>query len=74
MPGFLAMRIREENRNMVLLATVTLFTAAFAGIMALINPPPAPAESRPAYLADQTPVRVVGGAPFVPNVNPREHR
>ena len=67
------MRIREENRNMVLLATVTLFTAAFAGIMALINPSPAPAESRPAYLADQTPVRVVGGAPFVPNVNPREH-
>lgn len=59
---------------MVLLTTVTLFTAVIAGIIALIEPPPAPAETRPAYLADQAPVRVVGGPPFVPNVNPRRHR
>jgi len=68
------MRIREENCNMVLLTTVALFTAAIAGFVGLIDPPPAPAKNRSAYAADQTPVRVVGGAPFLPNVNPREHR
>jgi hypothetical protein len=74
LPGFVPMRIPEENRNMVLLATVTLFTAAIAGVIALMGPSPQPVESKPAtYLADQTLVRVVG-APFVPNVNPREHR
>jgi hypothetical protein len=31
----------------------------------------AAAESRPARLVDQTPVRVIG-APFVPNTKPRE--
>lgn len=68
------MRIKEENRNMVLLATVTAFTAAIAGVIALAEPAsdPAPASS-PAYLADQTQVRVVG-APFAPNVNPRDHQ
>jgi hypothetical protein len=69
------MRIPEENRNLVLLATVTLFTAAIAGGVALMEPSASTsAKSTPAYLADETPVRVVGGAPFVPNVNPREHR
>ncbi len=68
------MRIKEENRNMVLLAAVTAFTAAIAGVVALAQPAPerAPATS-PAYLADQTPVRVVGPS-FTPNVNPREHQ
>ena len=68
------MRIREEDRNMVLLATVTLFAAAIAGAVTLLAPPSAPAQTTPAYLADNTSVRVIGGAPFVPNVNPREHR
>ena len=68
------MRIPEENSNMVLLATVTLFVTAIAGVVALVEPAPAPIKNRPvAYLADQTPVRVIG-APFEPNVNPREHR
>jgi hypothetical protein len=68
------MRIPEEDSNMVLLATVTLFAAAIAGVVALVEPTPAPIETKPVvYLADQTPVRVIG-APFEPNVNPREHR
>jgi hypothetical protein len=68
------MRIPEENRNLVLLATVALFTAAIAGAVALMEPSPVPADSRPAtHLADQTPVRVVGPT-FVPNTNPREHQ
>ncbi len=67
------MSIPEENRNMVLLATVTVFTAAIAWTVALVDPAPAPSDSKPAYLADPTPVRVVG-APFEPNTDPREHR
>lgn len=67
------MRIREEDRNMVLLAAMTLLAAALAGIIALVEPAPAPAQNRPAQLAEQTTLRVVG-TPFVPNVNPREHR
>ena len=65
------MRIREDNRNMVLLVTVTLLAATVACVVALIVP--APGDSHAAYLADQTQVRVVGPA-FVPNTNPREHR
>jgi hypothetical protein len=67
------MRIREENRNMVLLGTVTLLAAAVAAALALLEPT-TPVQTAPAYLPDSTSVRVVGGAPFVPNVNPREHR
>jgi hypothetical protein len=67
------MRIPEENRNMVLLATVTAFTAAIACAVALLDPAPAQTDSKPAYLAEQTPARVVG-VPFEPNTNPREHR
>ena len=68
------MRIREENSNMVLLATVTAFTAAIAGMIALVDPVPEPAPAAsPAYLADQTQVRVVGPS-FTPNVNPRDHQ
>ena len=67
------MRVREENRNMVLLAAVTAFSLAVAGIVALFEPATASQEvaKPPAYLADTTPVRVVG-APFVPNTHPRE--
>jgi hypothetical protein len=66
------MRIREENRNMILLATVTLVGAAVAGGVSLLAPESAPvAEKRPIYLADQTSVRVVG-SPFAPNTTPRE--
>jgi hypothetical protein len=69
---FRGMRVREENRNMVLLATVALFGAAIAGGAALLQPAPAPvADKKPVYAADQTPVRAVG-TPFVPNINPRE--
>ena len=60
---------------MVLLATVTAFSVAMAGIVAVMEPAPANRQAdvrKPVVLADQaTPVRVVG-APFVPNTNPRE--
>jgi hypothetical protein len=62
------MRIPEENCNMVLLATVTLAGAIVAAGVALLGSAPA---SQPAYLADSTPVRIIG-APFAPNTNPRE--
>lgn len=74
------MRIREENRNMFLLATVTLCCAAVAGTLALVEPVLGPAPEKLVAeraaidappTAIQTPVRVVG-APFEPNVNPRE--
>ncbi|WP_025037079.1 hypothetical protein [Bradyrhizobium sp. DOA9] len=64
---------------MILLATVTLCCSAFAGTLALLEQ--APGRARDELLADradptprtpaQIPVRVVG-APFEPNVNPRE--
>jgi hypothetical protein len=68
------MKIREENRNMVLLAAVTAVSLFVAGVAALFEPASAGQQAeaiRPAYLANTTPVRVVG-APFVPNTNPRE--
>ncbi|KYG98922.1 hypothetical protein SE91_10755 [Bradyrhizobium sp. DOA1] len=71
------MRIREENRNMFLLATVTLCCGAVAGTVALFEPAaaPGPAQQVAQRMAidatAQTPVRVVG-APFEPNVNPRQ--
>ena len=67
------MRIREENCNLVLLATVTLAAAVIAGGVALLEAAPAKQQttSQPAHLADSTPVRVVG-SPFIPNTNPRE--
>ena len=56
---------------MVLLATVTLLSAAVAGGVALFEPAPVQevAQVQPAYRADTTPVRVIG-APFVPNTDP----
>ncbi|WGD55857.1 hypothetical protein QA641_19385 [Bradyrhizobium sp. CB1650] len=67
------MRISEDNRNMFLLATVALCCAAVAGTIALFEPAADQriAASGSVDSAIQTPVRVVG-APFVPNVNPRE--
>lgn len=74
------MRIREENRNMFLLATVALCCVAVAGTLTLLEPMLSPApEKRVAETAMidvtrtpvQTPVRVVG-APFEPNINPRQ--
>jgi hypothetical protein len=80
------MRIREEYCNMVLLAGVTLLSVAVAGVAGWLETASAANGSKPVYVsaavpssgetqsvhrADQTPVRVIG-APFVPNVNPRE--
>jgi hypothetical protein len=75
------MRIREDNRNLVLLATVALCCAMVAGTAALIDPAGAPlrterlADNGPVSVdqspVDQASVRVIG-TPFVPNVNPRE--
>jgi hypothetical protein len=64
------MRLPEENRNMVLLATVTLLAAVVAGVVSMMDVAPR-ATSEPASIAEQAPVRTVG-VPFVPNVNPRE--
>ena len=68
------MRVREEDCNMVLLAAVTLFSLAVAGVASALEPAPAPTPSaeasKPVYLADESPVRVIG-PPFVPNTNPR---
>jgi len=67
------MRVREEDRNLVLLAAVTLFSLAVAGVASVLEPAPAsqPEAKKPVHVADETPVRVIG-APFVPNTNPRE--
>ena len=73
------MLIREENRNMILLAMVTLCCSAVAGVLAMVEPAPVRASDKlVAARAEidvttpaQIPVRVVG-APFEPNVNPRE--
>jgi len=63
--------IREEDRNMVLLAAVTAASVVVAGMVALFVPATANQDvaNQPSYLGDSMPVRVVG-APFVPNVDP----
>jgi len=72
------MRIREENRNIFLLATVMLCCGVVAGTATLLEPVfgQAPekqvADNRPIAVTAQPPVRVVGGTVFVPNVNPSE--
>ena len=69
------MRVREENRNIVLLAAVMAFSLAVAGVVTVLEPAPAQGPRveaiKPVYVADQAPVRVIG-TPFVPNTNPRE--
>ena len=69
------MRVREDNRNMVLLASVALLCAMLALIAAAFEPTSSTAQtaSSQTAFADQAPVRVVG-VPFVPNTNPRDHR
>ena len=67
------MRVREDNRNMVLLGGVTLVCAAIAGLAWAIDPAPAPASARPPiYAANPTDEGRVVGTPFIPNTNPRE--
>ncbi|MDA9536637.1 hypothetical protein ACM41_10225 [Bradyrhizobium sp. CCBAU 21362] len=71
------MRIRADHRDILLLGGVTLCCVVVAGALALYEPVfgQAPerqvADSRPVEAAAPAAVRVVG-APFVPNVNPRE--
>ncbi|MBR1204459.1 MULTISPECIES: hypothetical protein [unclassified Bradyrhizobium] len=75
------MRVREINRNLLFLGSFTLLSVAAAGIVALLDPAPAPASAAPRPAANQapvpsqapaqTPVRIVG-TPFVPNTNPRQ--
>jgi len=69
------MRIPEENRNMVLLATVTLLTASVALVVSAFESVPStvPTAGSTTVVADQAPVRVVGPR-FIPNTNPREHQ
>jgi hypothetical protein len=69
------MRVREDNRDMVLLASVALVCALIALTAAAFESTPSTGRSanQQAALADETPVRIVG-VPFVPNTNPREHR
>jgi hypothetical protein len=69
------MRVREEDRNMLLLGSVALVCATLALIATAFEPTSSTAQtaSRQAAIADPTPVRIVG-VPFVPNTNPREHR
>jgi len=68
------MRVREDKRDMVLLASAALLCALIALAAAAFDPMPSTAGTahQQAALADQSPVRVVG-VPFVPNTNPREH-
>ncbi|MCC8977006.1 hypothetical protein [Bradyrhizobium brasilense] len=71
------MRVRESDRNLLLLGAFTLLSVAAAGLVALLDPAPAPANPAPRPPANQpsaggqTPVRIVG-TPFVPNANPRQ--
>jgi hypothetical protein len=69
------MKVREDERDMVLLASVALVCASLALIATAFEPSSSTAQtaSRQAAASDPTAVRVVG-VPFVPNTNPREHR
>jgi hypothetical protein len=69
------MKVREEDRNVVLLASVALVCAMLALIGAAFEPTASTAQTagEQTALADQATVRVVG-VPFVPNTNPREHQ
>lgn len=76
------MRIEEENRSVLLIGAVTLCCAVVVGTFALFEPVFGQAPERSSTerrVANSgrgdtpalVPVRVVG-APFVPNVNPRQ--
>lgn len=75
LPGSHAMRVRDENRNIVLLASVALVCGTLALVAAAFEPTASTAQttSQQSAFADQTSVRVVG-VPFVPNTNPRDHQ
>ena len=70
------MRIPEQNCNMLLLAAVTAFSLAVAGVISVqseAEPAPRAEASKAVHVADQAPMQVrVIGTPFVPNTNPRE--
>ena len=72
------MKVREEDRNMVLLASVAVVCAMLALIAGAFEPAASTARTdnkqvAAADQASQASVRVVG-VPFVPNTNPREHQ
>jgi hypothetical protein len=69
------MKVREDDCDMVLLASVALLCTFIALAAAAFEPIRSTAQTpnQQAALADETQVRVVG-VPFVPNTNPREHR
>ena len=69
------MKVRQDDRNLVLLAAVTLACAFIALVAAAFDPLPSTAQTgaKQTALAEQAPVRVIG-VPFVPNTNPREHQ
>ena len=61
---------------MLLLAAVTVFSVAVAGVASVLEDRPVrqPQAVKSVHVADQSPaseVRVIG-TPFVPNTNPRE--
>ena len=65
------MRVREENCNMILLAAATL-VCTFVALVANWSEGPQPPAAKPTVSAAiQTSVRLIG-APFIPNVNPRD--
>lgn len=62
---------REKDYDWVLLTAVMLFSVAIAGVVALFEPTPAVAATKPpTYLVSQEPVRVI--VPFTPNTTPSE--
>jgi hypothetical protein len=75
------MWVHATKRNLMLLGGFALLSVAAAGIVAVLDPAPAPANATPRPAANQapvpsqaltqTPVRIVG-TPFVPNTNPRQ--
>ena len=70
------MKVREDNRNMLLLTSVALACALIAIIATTFDPSPSTAQTASGQAAPadhQAPVRIVG-TPFVPNTNPSEHR
>jgi hypothetical protein len=68
-PVFSAMRVPEENCNVVLLAAVSLLSAVVALAVNWFGGPQTVSAKPPVHVAERAPVRVVG-TPFVPNVNP----
>jgi hypothetical protein len=65
------MRVREEYCDMLLLAAVTLISAVVAVVVNWSEGPQPQAADPAVSLLDRTSVRLVG-APFIPNVNPRD--